>query len=96
MISVKLKLAQCSNGNCGDPDYDKLFNQINKRIYKHSKLEYNNLRFFLNKKLDCNIDDAYDKLVYYRELLTRKIACDECLSEFHIDEIVSKIKKLLR
>lgn len=96
MISIKLKLAQCSNNNCGNPDYDSLFNKINKRIYKYSKLEYNNLRFFLNKKLNCDDEDAYDKLLYYRELLTRKLAGDECLCDFSTQEIISRIKKLLR
>lgn len=96
MISVKLKLVNCSEGNCGNPDYDDIFNRINKKIYKYSKLGYNNMRFFLNKKLNCHDNYDYERLVYYRELLTRKIACDECLSKYHIDEIISKIKKLLR
>jgi len=96
MINIKLKLAQCTSGNCGNPDYNEVLDKIDQRIYKYAKLNYNNIRFFLNKKLNCDDEDAYDKLVYYKELLTRKLACDQCLSEFTINEIVSKIKKLLR
>lgn len=95
-MSVKLKLVSCFEGNCGDSNYTKLFDQIEKKIYKYSKLEYNNVRFFLNKKKDCDNCNAFDNLIQYREILKRKIACDTCLSNFSVDEIVSKIKKLLR
>lgn len=95
-MSVQLKLVNCFEGNCSKQSYNKLFDQIEAKLYKYSKLEFNNVRFFLNKKQDCENCHAFEDLVYYKEILKRKIACDICLSEYPIEKIVSKIKKLLR
>lgn len=73
-----------------------LIKGIDAKLAKLAKIELNNLRFFLDKSDSCKSCEDFNDLVYYRHLLSRKIAGDCCLEGVHIEVIMTRIKKLIK
>jgi len=71
--------------------YLDLFDDINKKIYQYGKIVLNNRRFGFDKKVNHN---NFEDLLIYRDILKVKLECDDCLCDYSIDSVVSKIKEL--
>lgn len=92
---VSIEIISCTSGNCSaNPNYG-LVKQIDKKLHKLSKIELNNIRFHLDKHLDNFNEDDFNDLQYYKYVLLRKMNNDDCLCDFSMDLIISRIKGLI-
>lgn len=71
--------------------FDDLFKSIDSKIYQYGKIVLNNRKYGFDKKIN---HQAFDDLTNYRDILKMKLECDECLCEYCLDDIISKINKL--
>ena len=73
-------------------DYKQLFLDIDKKIYQMSKRALFNAKYGLTDKVDY---DVVDKLLIYKSILVAIIKESKCFSNYKLEDIVSRVKRLL-
>lgn len=82
---------------CNNCNIDDILNSIDKKISKEAKNILNNQIYNLHRKNCDDINnDLIDDLYYYRNILIKKSYNDPCLCNFNMNQIISKIKKLIK
>ncbi len=82
-----------SNNYSTNAELNSLIDAIDTRIAEIAVVEYNNVRFGFQGKV--NIEQYEDLLIYRKMLLDKLLGCT-CLQDVYLLKIVSKLKKLIK
>lgn len=74
-------------------NYEKLFSDIDNKIYLYSKKALFNAKYGLNDKIEYDLVDRL--LIYKRVLRTMMISGTTCFKNYKIIDVISKIKRLI-